>query len=178
MEQPNLSISVPPIWVDFCPTSFFGSNETCSGNPEAYGHSPDNIPGRHLDLTPGKGGTNSAHSTDLSDARSSGTGGQPQEVIVNPATENGILGIYSRCNNTASDISDRKAQENSAASPAPPSSTNCLSEGSGKICGESLSINEGDMAGPTALQGTTVSDSLCDARGPLSNRVYGNKIQC
>ena len=33
------------------------------------------------------------------------------------------------------------------------------------------------MASPTALQGITVSDPLCNSRGPLPVRLYGNEIQ-
>jgi len=69
MEQPNLSISVPPIWVDFCPMSFSKVMKSIVGTLRHMGkYLLDNIPGQNLDLTPGKGETNPVHSTDLPDA--------------------------------------------------------------------------------------------------------------
>ena len=178
MEQPNLPVSVSSLWVDIGPTCVFESDETCSGDPEAHGHPSHHIPGRHLDLTPGKGGAYPAHSADLPVSRGSGLSSQPEEVIVNPTAKNGIFGVSGRCKHSASDISSRETQENSTTSSASPSPTDCLSERPGKICGENFSIPEGDMASPTALQGITVSDPLCNSRGPLPVRLYGDEIQC
>ena len=172
MEQSNLPVSVPPLWVDISPTCVFKNDETCSGDPEAHGHLSHHIPGRHLDLTPGNGGAYPAHSTDLPVSQGSRFSSQPEELTVNPTAKNGIFEVSDRYKNSASDISSRETLENSTTSPASPSPTDCLSERPGKICGKNFSIPEGDMASPTALQGITVSDPLCNSQGPLPQSDY------
>jgi len=69
---------------------------------------------------------------------------------------NGISGLPDRCNNTAPGISRGETEDNSTPSPAPPATTNSLSEGASKVRRQSLIISESDMAGHPS--NTTVNE--------------------
>ena len=70
----------------------------CGGHPQAYGNSSGNILGGYLDSTPGKGGTDSAHSIYFPIVRSPC---QSDKFSVNSTTENGIPGVSSRHSDAA-----------------------------------------------------------------------------
>ena len=69
------------------------------------------------------------------------------------------------------------AEKLSTAGTTPSLSTNCLSERISEVCWEDLSITEGDMAGPSSLQSTTVFDKLCSTDRPVPTGGFGCEIQ-
>ena len=79
--------------------------------------------------------------------------------------------------NIASSIPSREAEESSTAGTTPSLSTNCFSERISEVCGEDLSITEGDMAGPSPLQSTTVFDKFCSTDRPVPTGGLGCEIQ-
>ena len=158
--------------------SFLEGDEACSGNPEPHGHLTDHIPRQYLDITSSERGVDPNHNINLSNARSTGSGDQPEKVSVNPPTENGILGVPSGCNNIALDIPSRKAEESTTISTTPSLRTECFSERPGEVCWQDLSLAESKMASPSSLQCNTVFDKFCDADGSVPTRWSRDKVQC
>ena len=152
MEQDSLSVSMPSVRADISTTDFLKGDETCSGDPKTYGHSADYLPVRYSYIAPGKGGAYSGYSTNLPVLQDTGTGDQPEDINFDPSAEDGVLGLSSGCNNIASSIPSREAEESSTAGLTPSLSTNCLSERISKVRWENLSITEGAPLHYRALQ--------------------------
>ena len=178
MEWENISFPVPSIRVNLSTAGFLKGDEACSGNPEAHGHSTDYISGRYVAITSSERGVDPNHNTNLPNARSTGSGDQPEKVSVNPPTENGILGIPSGSNNIALDISSREAEKNTTISTTPFLPTECFSERPSEICWQDLSLAESNMASPSSLQGNTVFDKFCDANESVPTGWSRDKVQC
>ena len=168
---------MPSIWTDISTKGFLKGDETCSGDPKAYGHSTDYLPGRYSDTTPGEGGSYSGHSINLPVLRSSGAGDQPEEINVDSPAKDGVLGLYGGCNNISSNISSREAEEGSTAGSTPSLPTNCLSERVGEVCWEDLSITESNMASSSSLQSITVLDKFCGTNKSVPTRGCRGKVQ-
>ena len=47
MKRESLSVSMPSVWAYISTTGFLKGDETCSGDPNTYGHSADYLPGRY-----------------------------------------------------------------------------------------------------------------------------------
>ena len=174
MEREDISVPVPSIWVNLSTVGFLEGDKACSGNPEAHGHSSDHIHRRYLDITSGERGVDPNHNINLPNARSTGSGDQPEKVSVNPPTENGIP---SGCNNIALDIPSRKAEEKTIGT-TPSLQTECFSERPSKVCWQDLSLAESNMASPSSLQGNAVFDKFCDANGSVPTGWSRDKVQC
>lgn len=168
---------MPSIWADISTKGFLKGDETCSGDPKAYGHSTDYLPGRYSDTTPGEGGSYSGHSINLPVLRSSGAGDQPEEINVDSPAKDGVLGLSGGCNNIASNVSSREAEEGSTTGTTPSLSTNCLSERVGEVCWEDLSITESGMASSSSLQSTTVFDKFCSTNKSVPTRGCRGEVQ-
>ena len=76
----DISVCMPPIWVDISPMGVHKDNETSSGEAETDGHSSDRILRRHNDHAPHKGGNFADHSPGMPDIRSPGVDGQHGEI--------------------------------------------------------------------------------------------------
>ena len=160
MGRQTLSIPVSPFRADLSPPSFLEGDETCGGNSQTYGNSSGDIPGRSFNTTSGEGGADSAHSFNFSTVRSPRTDCQSDKISINSTTENRIFRVSGRCNGTTSDISSREAEKNPTVGKPPPSPTKGIGERPGTVCGEGLCSHKSNMASPTTLQSTAVSDKL------------------
>ena len=178
MGKQNLPISVSPIRVDICPTSFPQNNETCSGSTSAHGHTSSHIPRRHSGSASVNGGTGSVDSTDLPALQGSGTGSQSEEIYTDSTPESGVLGLPSRHSQPTAHFPIREVEENTAASPTPPSPTKCFGERPSEVCGEGLSLDTGYMASSSAFQSTAVFNQLCVSGEPShGDREHCQKVQ-
>ena len=178
MGRQGVPVSMSPIWTDFSTAGVLQSDETCGGHPQAHGHSSGDIPRRHFNSTSDKGRADTAHPFDLQIVRSPGPSCQLHKVSAKSTTENGVLGVCSGYSNTTFNFPSREAEENPTISTTSSSPTKCVSERSGKVCGQGLSIHESNMASPIALQSTAVFNQFSSAREIGSTRPCGFEIQC
>ena len=167
MGEHDIPISMSPIRTDICPTGFLQNNETCSGSTPTHGNSSSHLPRRHSNDASINGGTDTGDSIDMQTIRGPGSGGQSKEIHTIPSSDPGILGLSSGYGEPAVDFPSREAEENTAASPTPPSPTEGIGERSSEVRGEDLSCYTGHMASSSAFQSTAISNEFGVSREPF-----------
>ena len=96
----------------------------------------------------------------------SGTGSQSEEIYTDSTPESGVLGLPSRHSQPTAHFPIQEVEENTAASPTPPSPTKCFGERLSEVCGEGLSLDTGYMASSSTFQSTAVFNQLCVSGEP------------
>ena len=161
-----LQVHLPAIWSISCPEGIHKAAEASRGFPETGGLSPDNIPGRPVDLTSGQVPVTADSSINLPTFREVGSNGQSQEISAGAHSDTRVFGFRDKLSNQQTVNPTGEIEENPAKCTEATSPGISISAGSSPVCGQSDSYPASPANCTPSLQSTAVPDEFCIPRGP------------
>ena len=170
MGREKLQIHLPTIWPVISTKDIHQVNETNSRVSKAGGLSPNNIPGRLVDLTSRQGPVTADDSIDLPTFRMFGVDNQSQKISARTDPEAGIS--WFRDTQSVNDIinSPREIEEDPTGCSQTSGQDISVSKGGSPVCGQSNSYHASSPDGTPSLQSTAIPDELCAPRSSSTGR--------